>query len=146
MDPTMAAEQVVVQAVFRAAMEGDLDMVAGMLEEDPGLLSSVWCFGTLLNRAMSNGHVECVRLLLERGAEVNKADDLGGTALEYAVGRGHEEMVSILVASGADLSRRGHTALMSASSGGHVAVVRLLLRSMRVVGPDERDVYGRTAV
>jgi hypothetical protein len=148
----MAAEPVM-EAVFRAAREGDVDIVAGMLDEDPGLLSSVWRgdwrSDTLLTTAALCGHVELVRLLLERGAEVNQANDYGDTALEYAVERGHEEIVPILLTSGADPSRkgyRGQTELISASWDGNVAVVRLLLRSMGCRGLNERDEDGRTAM
>jgi ankyrin repeat protein len=128
----MAAEEMVGVALLSAAREGNVDMVAGMLDEDPGLLSSVWGADTLFT-AVWHGHVYLVTLLLERGAEINQADARGRTALISAVSRGHEEMVSMLLTRGADLSRGGYwgqTALMSASSGGHVAVVRLLLRSM----------------
>jgi ankyrin repeat protein len=144
----MAAEEATA-ALHRAARQGDAVSVARILDEDPGLLSLVWRGETLLTTAVRNGHLDLVRLLLERGAEVNQANGYGATALDYAVGRGHEEIVSILVSSGADPSRKGYrdkTALMSASMGGHVAVIRLLLRSMEDRGLDERDSYGITAL
>jgi hypothetical protein len=144
----MAAEAAI-GAIHMAAREGDAVSVARMLDEDPRLLSSVWRDDTLLNTAAWNGHVDLVRLLLERGAEVNQAGEDGATALRFAVFRGLEEMVSILLSSGADISRkgyRGRTALMFASSGGHAAVVRLLLRSMGRGGLDERDEDGITAL
>jgi ankyrin repeat protein len=145
----MAAEEVGVEAIFRAAREGDLDIVAGMLDEDPGLLSLVLKGYTLLTTAIRYGRVDLMRLLLERGAEVNQADVLGETALHLAAKMGHKDVVSTLLTSGADLSikgYRGQTALMIASVGAYVAVVRLLLRSMEDRGLDERDVDGRTAL
>jgi ankyrin repeat protein len=144
----MAAEEAI-EAVHRAASEGDAVRVTRMLDEDPRLLSSMWVSGPLLNAAVWEGHVDVVRLLLERGAEVNQANGYGNTALICAICRAHEEMVSILITSGADPSRkshRGHTALMHASSVGYVPVVRLLLRSMGGVGLNERDQDGRTAL
>jgi ankyrin repeat protein len=93
--------------------------------------------------------VELVRLLLERGAEINQANEYGGTALRFAVSWGYEEIVSILVSNGADPSKkgyRGQTALMRASWVGHVPIVRLLLRSMGGGGLDECDEDGRTAL
>jgi hypothetical protein len=145
----MAAEEAVVEAVHRAAREGDAVSVTRMLDEDPGLLSSVLRGETLLRDAVSNGHMDLMRLLLERGAEVNQANVHGGTALVVAVFRGFEEMVSALLTSGADISRKGfwgQTMLMLASLHGHVAVVRLLLRSMEGRGLNERDNDGRTAL
>jgi hypothetical protein len=144
----MAAEEAI-EAIFRAARKGDVDIVAGMLDEVPALLSSVWKRDTLLHTAAWNGPVECVRLLLERGAEINQADGYGDTALHLAALRGHEEIVSALLSSGADPSRkgfRGKTGLMRASLGGHVAMVWLLLRSMGAFGVDERTDHGPTAL
>jgi hypothetical protein len=144
----MAAEEAI-QAIHRAAMEGDPVSVTRMLEEDPRLLSSAWNNHTLLSSAACYGPLECVRLLLERGGEINKANRYGDTTLDLAVLRGHEEMVSMLLSSGADIHRkahRGQTALMCASINGHVAVVRLLLWSMEDRGLDERDEDGRTAL
>jgi ankyrin repeat protein len=149
----MAAEEAI-EAIHRAARDGDAVSVTKMLEEDPRLLSSEWKRETLLTRAVWDGNVYLVRLLLERGAEMNQADGYGSTALNAAAVRGLEDMVSFLITSGADPSIKGswgQTALMSASSGGHVAVVRLLLRFTggrdllgRVL--DERNEYGRTAL
>jgi ankyrin repeat protein len=144
----MAAEPVM-EAVFRAAREGDVDMVAGMLDEDPGLLSSVWTGDTLLLTAVQHAPVNLARLLLERGAEINQANEYGVTALHYAVFRRHVAMVSTLITRGADPFRKayqGQTALMCASLGGDMAVVRLLLRSMGGAQLNERTEGGRTAV
>jgi ankyrin repeat protein len=145
----MAAEEVVVEAIHRAAREGAVDMVAGMLEEDPRLLSLMYDGDTLLTTAAVCGHVALVRLLLDRGAEINQANEYGATALNAAVRRDHEELVSILLTSGADPSRkshRGQTALMHASSCGQMAVAQLLLRCLGGVGLDERTENGRTAL
>jgi ankyrin repeat protein len=128
----MAAEAAV-EAIHEAVYEGDTEAVARMLDEDPRLLTTVWEHRTLLMGAVSEGHVGIVKLLVERGADVNIDTD-GLSALHSAAIRGHEEVVSLLLtSSGADVGRRnasGYTALMYASLRGHVAVVRLLLRSM----------------
>jgi ankyrin repeat protein len=147
-DSSMAAEAAI-EAIHRAAWQGDAVSVTRMLDEDPQRLFTVEGGGTLLIKASWHGRVDVVRLLLERGAEINQADARGNTALHLAVSRRHEAVVSILVSYGADISRkayRGQTALMHASYGGHVAVVRLLLRSMGIRGLDERSEFGRTAV
>ena len=49
--------------------------------------------------AAENGHVEIVVLLLEQGAEVNRADKYGSTALRLAEHRGRTGVVEILRAS-----------------------------------------------
>jgi ankyrin repeat protein len=44
------------------------------------------------------GHEEVVRLLLDKGAEVNAQGGRYGNALQAASDRGHEEVVKMLVA------------------------------------------------
>lgn len=75
------------------------------------------------------GYVDVVRVLLNKGALVNKEATDGYTALQAACFKGHVEVVRVLLASGADVnqSRDGHTALTFACVHGHAEVVRLLL-------------------
>ncbi|KAH0562258.1 hypothetical protein GP486_003043 [Trichoglossum hirsutum] len=97
--------------------------------------------------AAANGHEGVVRLLLEKGADVNakgkaKESEHGddyykGTALHIAANRGDEAMVRLLLEKGADVDAKGKagfgdasakgTALHTAACGGHEAVVRLLI-------------------
>jgi ankyrin repeat protein len=144
----MAAEEAI-EAIHRAALQGDAVSVARMLDEDPRLLSSVWHNGTLLTRVICHGRVALVRLLLERGAEINQVNDYGGTALHLAALHGHEGVVSILLSSGADTIRIDHlgwTPLMKACRWGNQAAVRLLLRYLQNRGLDDRSEDGRTAL
>jgi ankyrin repeat protein len=136
----------VINAVYVAVCEGDVETVARMLDEDPRLLSSEH---TLLTRAASMGHAGMVRLLLERGADANTVDAHGTPALHIAAGRRHEEVVSLLLTNGAEanrVDRWGWTALLRASYSGLMAVVRLLLRDMGGRGLDARQNSGLTAL
>jgi ankyrin repeat protein len=104
---------------------------------------------TPLMWAAEQRHVGVLRLLLERGADVNASDDIDFTALHNAAREGHEEVACILLSRGADSSRRsvdGLTALIIASEGGHLGLVRQLLQHMAARGLDERDGYGYTAL
>lgn len=144
----MAAEEAR-KAIHMAVKEGDVEGVARMLDEDPRLLSSEWLGCTLITQAAIWDHVSLVRLLLERGAEVDRGNTFGNTALHVAAQRGHEEMVSILLTNGALVSRKGYlrkTALMYASEWGHAGVVQLLLRYMGGHGLDETNEHGCTAI
>lgn len=61
----MAAQQAV-RAIFRAAEEGDTEVITRILDGNPWLLS-VKCQRTLLMTVASRGHIHAARLLLERG-------------------------------------------------------------------------------
>ena len=66
------------------------------------------------------GHVEVVRFLVERGADINKANNVGQTPLMIAVRHGHSEIVEILLKYGANLNARtdeGLTAFDLVSDG-----------------------------
>jgi len=70
-----------------------------------------------------------VRLLVERGADVNAQDEEGRIALIHATEGGNTEVVQILLDKGADRSvkdRNGHTALMIAEVRDRVQIAELL--------------------
>lgn len=98
-----------------AVHRGDAAALERLLDSDSGLLARpfdpmpfVDCRGgTLLHCASALGERECVRLLLERGADVNagsRADDL--TPLHLAARRGDAETAEVLLSHGADPGRR----------------------------------------
>ncbi len=55
-----------------------------------------------LGLAAYNGHPDTVRALLQRGAEVDRANDRGQTPLAGAVFKGYGEVVRALFEAGAD--------------------------------------------
>jgi ankyrin repeat protein len=86
--------------------------------------------GTLLLWASKNGHVEVVKLLLKKEADVNAPDLSGGTPLHQASKNGHVEVIKLLLKKEADvnaLNCLGSTPLHRASGNRHVEVVKLLL-------------------
>ena len=59
--------------------------------------------GTALVAAAAAGHLDAVRLLLDRGADPSLADGRANTPLMHATMSGHEVVVRELAARGADL-------------------------------------------
>lgn len=57
---------------------------------------------TLLSLSCYNGHVECARVLIERGADIDSGDDSQWTALHYAVYGDHVECTRLLLECGAN--------------------------------------------
>jgi len=63
---------------------------------------------TALMSAAGGGTVEVVRLLLERGANVDQQNENGWTALMSAAFRGYADVISLLLAHGADAGLKNH--------------------------------------
>ena len=62
---------------------------------------------TLYNKILldqNDYHAECLKALLETGADVNVAKSRTGKALIYAARRGHVKRLQALIAAGADVN------------------------------------------
>ena len=93
-----------------AAKIGYYHRVRELLDQDPGLANRLpalvgYYSGLPLRNAAAAGHMEVVRLLLDRGANVNEPEPgiapMGG-ALHAAIGGRHYEIVRLLLDRGAD--------------------------------------------
>ena len=85
---------------------------------------------TPLADAAVGGHAEVLRLLLDRGADVNARDGEDYTAAGFAVAAGRRVAMELLIARGAGLeakTRDGLTPLMLAALDGRLGIVRTLL-------------------
>ncbi|POM67723.1 Hypothetical protein PHPALM_16221, partial [Phytophthora palmivora] len=86
--------------------------------------------GAALRITATDGHVDVVSLLLERGADVADVNNLGRTALHDAVSNGQIKVISLLVEWGSDVAASdndGLTVLHHAVTSGSTEVVKLLL-------------------
>ena len=130
------------ERLFEGAFEGNLEKVKQALD-DGADINAEWHWNnktamyhhTPLYTASRMGHVEVVRELLRRGAEVDTVvEDFDGnlyTALYVASQNGHLEVVRELLSNGAAINfmsnDHGMTPLRAAFGRGHLEVVRELL-------------------
>jgi len=81
--------------------------------------------------ASKEGNIEIVKLLLDKGANVNAKDKRDGTALMIACVKGYQTIVELLLDNkGADVNaknNKGDNALMFTSMTGYQTIVELLL-------------------
>jgi ankyrin repeat protein len=99
---------------------------------------------TAIMAAALNGHLDLVKKLRQRGADVGGS---GWTPLIYAATGGHDKIVEYLIAEGADVnavSPNGTSALMMAVREGKVSTVTLLIAKGADV--NQRTQQGATAL
>ena len=90
---------------------GDIDRVRELIDRDPGLINRVSEYSTYyvgsgspINNAAARGHIEIVRLLLDRGADPNLLEEgiaPDGHALYSAAANGHHDIARLLLDHGA---------------------------------------------
>jgi len=89
---------------------------------------------TPLLAAAEAGHLQVVRLLVDVGADVNRADATGFTPLMGAVYAGHRKMVAFLLQRGAcpdAVDVRGWSVQRHATESRHLRAIGPLLRRAR---------------
>jgi ankyrin repeat protein len=105
------------------------------LDSESFCMAIVWAAG--------KGEEQAVRLLIEKGADVNGCDAFGSSALHLASENGHEQVVRLLIENGADVNARDATyeksPLHYASKYGHEQVVRLLIEKRADINAHDAD-------
>src|SRR5262249_10855251 len=134
-------------ALHRAVQNGCLELVQALLDAGADVNcadKSKWT--PLIFAACVSASPECVRLLIERGADVNAIGPDGKTAFHFTCWHGIGEMAKTLLQAGADLNAAddaGNTALLLAVSSAHDQVVEWLLNSGSDI--NRRNRAGKTA-
>ena len=100
--------------LLSAAEKGDLTAVRDCLDEAKykDLVADINAKGldefTPLHFAVSEGHGETVKLLLEMGAKIDSTSSSGRTPLHVACNRGNRQILELLVNSGANVNAQDH--------------------------------------
>ena len=94
--------------------------------------------GTALAAACYSGNEAAVKILLDRGADINALNEDGDSALGLASWNGHENVVKILLEKGADLNI-GRSALRQASRLGRENIVKMLVEKGAVMPKEENE-------
>jgi hypothetical protein len=123
--------------LIRYSRKGDITKVRNLLDKgtDVNTKNKQGYFFeyTALMAAAGNGHTELVKLLIDKGADMNAiwpGWSNGVTALMIAAYNGHTEVVKLLLDKGADVDVKnpyGMTALIYAAIHGHTEIARLLM-------------------
>ncbi len=112
--------------LIHMADEGKIDIVKYLIEKGANISAQD---NMALSRAVSNGHLEVIRLLLENGIEPSGV-------IFIAAKNGRLDIVRLLLDYGATIKAQDDSALIVAALNGHVDVVRLFLQHGAILLPD----------
>ena len=127
--------------MYLATVNGSAAMIGTLLDAgDDANAVLAETLETVLMLTSKTGNADAVRLLLDRGAEVNATQARDFSALMFAAAEGHANVIELLIERGANAAattiastkpeRRpagGMTALLFAARQGHMEAVRELL-------------------
>jgi len=118
------------EELVKAAANGDTQKCEEILKMPDADVNGVFASHTALQAASQNGHIEIIKVLLHKNADVEKEDKDGDRAVHHAAFGDEPSVIEALARAGADLNvrnKRRQTPLHIAVNKGHVGVVKTLL-------------------
>ena len=129
-------------ALFRAAINGQLDVVKCLVEHGADLEAKDGDGQTALIKAAFGGKLDVVEYLAQNGADLEASDKYGQTALMKAASWGNLDVVKCLVEHGADVEgkdKNGWTALDIAKNCGEDDCVEFLEEYQKKVSAQKNN-------
>ena len=133
--------------VKTAVRQGELALVKSAADGDAGRLDVLVKSGHVnvnstaeaspkcspIMEAAKNGHLMCVKQLVENGAEVGAADEDGMTAFHYSCASGHDDCVDALLGYDCNVTAKTsseETGFDLATKAGHTSVLSVMQTAM----------------
>ncbi|MEM8583606.1 MAG: ankyrin repeat domain-containing protein, partial [Bacteroidota bacterium] len=138
-DPNLKGRNTYRSAISMAASEGFPEIMELLLGAGADI-----DYGFPLHEAAEEGQLDIVRLLVEKGVNVNELDDRRLTPLARAASEDNPSVVRYLIGQGAEPELGTHLPLHLAAVDGKVAAIRALLEAGADV--NARDGHRRTAL
>lgn len=103
---TTSCPKIVVPCILSAAETGNAATLRKFLDRGADWWNVVGNFDNRrpIHYAARNGHIECIKVLLEYGADIHYKDIKGETAITLAAAGGHAECVRYLLEQGAKIN------------------------------------------
>jgi ankyrin repeat protein len=132
--------------VADAAMNGDLDLLRRLVQEQPNVNEPQVDGATALHWAAHANDIGMAEFLIEAGADVSARNRVGASPMLSAVINGNAQLIGLLLENGADanaaVSNTGDTPLMLAARTGIAEAVQVLLDHGADV--NARETWGQT--
>ncbi|XP_015608564.1 histone-lysine N-methyltransferase EHMT2 isoform X2 [Cephus cinctus] len=130
-------ERYTIMSLYTSVKNGDLEKLVNVLACGYNANHSFrdYALRTSLHIAADKGHLACVHVLVQAGAQVDVMDRNQLTPLMLAASKGKTEVVRYLVRIGADVTLKGEdgmTALHMAAKSGHLDVCQIILSECKV--------------
>mmetsp|Transcript_2886 Transcript_2886/g.4148 ORF Transcript_2886/g.4148 Transcript_2886/m.4148 type:complete len:650 (-) Transcript_2886:354-2303(-) len=134
--------------LLQAAAKNDIVLVERFLTLQPSHIDfRDYDRRTALHVAASEGNLNIVKFLIERGAKVNRSDRWGGSPLDDAHRHQHLQVIAFLREHGATTGSANQiTNLITAAAEGDIEEVKLLIKIVGVEKLNDGDYDKRTAL